>query len=109
MRVARMTIVARENVSRRFTYLRMNGSTVSLRRRSINGAMRAMIGSTQGCSSMKLPRPGKVFFSELTSVSDEMNATGMDQKMHSVAVAATLKALPVRLARCGIPTFLQKM
>ena len=71
--------------------------------------MRAIIGSIQGCASMKLPRPGRVFFNELTSVRDEINATGIDQKMHSVAVAATLKALPVRLARIGMPTLRQNM
>ena len=91
------------------TYLRRYGSTVSLINSSSKGARRAKMDSTQGCVSTNSPRRGSAFFRELTAVNDEINAMGIDQNIHRAAVATTLKANPVRRARWGIPTFLQKI
>jgi hypothetical protein len=60
-----------------------------------------------GNLSTKDSRKGSVSFNELTSVREDKNATGIDQKKHSVMVAARLSSLPVLRALLGRPTLSQ--
>lgn len=83
------------------------GRTVSFKARSSRGAIKANKGSTMGNLSTEDSRKGSVSFNELTSVREDKNATGIDQKKHSVMLAARLRSLPVLRALLGRPTLSQ--
>ena len=88
---------------------RIGGRTTSVRISRSSGAIRANMFSIAGADSTHFSRNGRVSFSDLTSVKEERNATGIDQKKHNVAVAATLNSAPVFRASDGKPMFLQKI
>ena len=83
------------------------GKTPSFSTSKMRGAIVAKKASNHGTSSTHLARVGNFCFNESTSVSDEMKATGIDQKKHKLAVAAKLNSLPVLVAWSGSPTLRQ--
>jgi hypothetical protein len=84
-----------------------DGRTRSFKERSSRGAIKAKKGWTLGYLSTKDSRKGSFSFNALTSVKDERKATGIDQKKHSVILAARLRSLPVLRALLGRPTLSQ--
>jgi hypothetical protein len=85
------------------------GRIPSFNARRRRGARSAKIFSREGTASTHLARRGSFSFKEFTSVNEDINATGMDQKKQRAVVAAKLKSLPVFRALDGSPTFRQKM
>jgi hypothetical protein len=83
------------------------GRMASFKQRSSRGAIKANKGSTAGNLSTKDSRKGSFSFNELTSVREDKNATGIDQKKQSVMLAARLRSLPVLRALLGRPTLSQ--
>jgi hypothetical protein len=88
-------------------HFNMKGRKASFKERSNRGAIKANKGSTLGNLSTKDSRKGSFSFNALTSVREDTNATGIDQKKHSVMLAARLRSLPVLRALLGRPTLSQ--
>ncbi len=86
-----------------------DGKTPSFRASKIRGASVAKKVSSQGNSSTHFATVGNVSLRESIAVSDEMNATGIDQKKHKDAVATKLNKLPVFFALSGKPTLGQNI
>lgn len=88
---------------------KITGKTASFKVRRRSGASKASSDSKAGKASTHFARVGSFSFKELTSVIEEKNATGIDQKKQRMDVANVLRTRPLLLAFAGKPTFRQKI